>query len=241
MSRRQSLVSSSIDDLESMHRFFEDWMSRQEEVLDELQSSVTNPNSDENGEQRLSELIERVTSHYGEYYDAKSRVAHDNVFLVFSPTWLTPFERSFLWIAGFKPGLALQIVDKFVTNLSEEQRGRIEKLKELTRAEEKELADELAMIQENVAAPPVVELAKTAARAVDGELVDSEEALGSMRSAMEQLVEFADFLRFRTLMRILSVLKAPQSVRFYTALTQFQVQIRRWGTQREAEASSSSI
>ncbi|CAM8966668.1 unnamed protein product [Rhodiola kirilowii] len=232
MSRR-SLVSGTVDNDESMHQFFHDWMSRQEAILDELQRSVSNPNFDGDS----SELVERVTAHYNEYYHAKSRVAHDNVFLLFSPTWLTPLERSFLWIAGFKPGLAFQIVDKFVWHdLSAEQRVRIEEVKRLTKAEEKELADEQARIQETVAAPPVVELARRVVRSVDGELVDLEAVLGLMRSAMETLVECADFLRFRTVMRILGVLKSGQSVRFYAVLTQFQVQIRRWGTQREASA-----
>uniref|UniRef100_A0A7N0TPD1 DOG1 domain-containing protein n=1 Tax=Kalanchoe fedtschenkoi TaxID=63787 RepID=A0A7N0TPD1_KALFE len=238
---RQSLVSSSVDDVESMHGFYRDWIGRQEAVLHELQRSAANPNSDggdEGAEARLGELVERVTEHYNEYYNAKSRVAYDNVFLVFSPTWLTPFERSFLWVAGFKPGLAFQIVDKFVTDLSEEQRGRIEEVREMTKEEEKALADELARIQETVAAPPVVELARRAATAVDGELINLEAALGSVRHAMETLVECADFVRFRTVMRILSVLKAAQSVRFFTALIQFQVQIRRWGTQRESSSAA---
>ncbi|KAL9664650.1 hypothetical protein QQ045_020055 [Rhodiola kirilowii] len=89
-----------------------------------------------------------------------------------------------------------------------------------------------------VAAPPVVELARRAARAVDGELVDLEAALGLMRSAMETLVECADFLRFRTVMRILGVLKSGQSVRFFAGLTLFQIQIRHWGTRREAAAGT---
>lgn len=111
--RNQSLVSSSVDDAESMHTFFREWMNRQEGVLTELQRSITSPNSDES-ESGHSELLGRVMSHYTEYYVAKSRVGQDNVFLLFSPTWLSPLERSFLWIGGFKPGLAFQIVDRFV-------------------------------------------------------------------------------------------------------------------------------
>uniref|UniRef100_A0A7N0SWE1 DOG1 domain-containing protein n=1 Tax=Kalanchoe fedtschenkoi TaxID=63787 RepID=A0A7N0SWE1_KALFE len=106
------MVSSSVDDVGLMHGFYRDWMGRQEGIFDELQSSVASPNSDDDegdADARLSELVERATAHYIEYYHAKSRVAQDNVFLVFSPTWLTPLERSFLWITGFKPGLVFQI------------------------------------------------------------------------------------------------------------------------------------
>lgn len=122
-------------------------------------------------------------------------------------------------------------------HLSDDQLGRIEELKEVTRVEEKELGDELEKIQETVAMQPVAEMAKMVARATDEELVDFESALESLRREMETLVECAEFLRFRTVMRVLSVLDIGQCVRFFMCLTRFQVQIRHWGMQQEAATS----
>lgn len=92
----------------SFEAFFEGWLVRQEHYLEELQSVLEN--CQESRHEDLEELSARVLSHYKQYYEEKSRMCSRNVFLVFNPTWFTPFERTFFWIAGFKPDLAFRLV-----------------------------------------------------------------------------------------------------------------------------------
>lgn len=90
----------------------------QEHYLDELLS--TQQHCHKMREKDLKELISRILAHYQEYYEEKSRMGHRDIFLVFSPTWFTSFERPFIWIAGFKPGLAFRLVTNAVDDLSED-------------------------------------------------------------------------------------------------------------------------
>ncbi|XP_009623095.1 protein ZW2-like [Nicotiana tomentosiformis] len=220
--------------------FLEGWLIRQEQYLEEL--LVAQDTFDEETEEGvIRDLISRVLAHYQEYYEEKSRMSHRNVFLVFSPTWFTPLERTFLWITGFKPGLAFTLVTDSVNDLSGNQVQRINRLRYETKIEEKSLTDELAKIQESVAAPPLMELARRIGMQLlytDGiniEITDGDENIETLKSAMENVVTDADRLRTRTAERVVGVLSPLQSLRFLTAAAQLQLRLRMMGMQREAE------
>lgn len=139
----------------SFEAFLQGWLIRQEELLNEL--TTTQNTLDES---IIRNLISRILAHYQEYYEEKSRMSHINVFYMFSPSWFSPLEKSFLWIAGFKPGLAFPLVMNSVNDLTENQIEMINGLKIETRIQERDLMDKLAKIQESVAAPPLMGLAQ---------------------------------------------------------------------------------
>lgn len=212
--------------------FLEGWLVRQEHYLDELLSAQRS--SEESKENDLEELIARVLSHYQQYYEEKSKAAQRNVFLLFSPPWFSTLERVYLWVAGFKPGMAFRVVNSAVNDMSEEQIQNMNKLIEETKVEEQILADELARIQESLAAPPVMEQARRMGRLVDGEIHD-QRIMEPIRSAMETLVASADMLRIRTAAKVVETLTPIQSVKFLVAVTQLQLRVRNLGMQRDAE------
>ncbi|XP_052173174.1 protein RESPONSE TO ABA AND SALT 1-like [Diospyros lotus] len=218
----------------SFESFLEGWLVRQEHYLDELLTAQQNHH--ESHERDLKDLISRVLSHYQQYYEEKSRAAHCNVFIVFSPTWFTPFERTFLWIGGFKPGMAFSLVETAVDDLTQDQRRRVARLRQETRAEEKALTDQLARIQESVAAPPVVELVRREGQGQgrrEGEEGDTDAVVEALRAAMEGVLGSADTLRTRTAERVVEILNPVQNVKFLAAAAQLQLKIRMWGLQRE--------
>lgn len=140
----------------SFEPFLQGWLRRQEEFLNELTTAQNT--LDESSQNVMRHLISRVLAHYQEYFEEKSRMSHRNVFYMFSPAWFTPIEKSFLWIARFKPGLAFSLVMNSVNDLSENQVERLNRLRFETRVEEKDLMDKLAKIQESVAALPLMGL-----------------------------------------------------------------------------------
>ncbi|OIS98000.1 PREDICTED: protein DOG1-like 4 [Nicotiana attenuata] len=220
--------------------FLEGWLIRHEQFLDEL--LVAQDTFDEETQEGvIRDLISRVLAHYQEYYEEKSKMSHRNVFHVFSPTWFTPLERTFLWITGFKPGLAFTLVTDSVNDLSENQVQRINRLRYETKVQEKSLADELAKIQESVAAPPLMEMARRVGMQLlhtDGtniDIIDGDDNIETLKSAMENLVTDADRLRTRTAERVVGVLSPLQSLRFLTAAAQLQLRLRMMGMQREAQ------
>ncbi|KDP24433.1 hypothetical protein JCGZ_24997 [Jatropha curcas] len=213
----------------SFEEFFEGWLVRQEHYLDELLS--VEQHYHESRDEDLKDLIARVLSHYEQYYEEKSRMAQRNVFLVFSPPWFTPFQRTLLWIAGFKPALTFQIVNGSVNDLSEDQSQRMSRLNEETTASERILTDELARIHESVASPPLLDLARRQGR---GRWEEDEVSYKStIGSAMESLVATADLLRTNTVTKVVEILNPVQNVKFLSAATQLHLRIRNLGLQRQ--------
>ncbi|KAK6779706.1 hypothetical protein RDI58_021890 [Solanum bulbocastanum] len=212
--------------------FLQGWLRRQEQFLNEL--TITQTTLDES---IMRNLISRILAHYQEYYEEKSRMSHINVFYMFSPSWFTPLEKSFLWIAGFKPGLAFPLVMNSLNDLAENQIERINRLRIETRIEERNLMDKLAKIQESVAAPPLMGLAQQYGMEVlrDGEITEVDEEIETLRSAVENVVTDADRLRTRTADSVVGILNPLQSLKFLEAAAQLQLRIRMVGMQREAE------
>ncbi|CAN6724144.1 unnamed protein product [Malus baccata var. baccata] len=213
--------------------FFEGWLVRQEHFLDELLSAQQTV--DEARDEDLQDLISRVLLHYQQYYDEKSRLAQRDVFLVFSPTWFSSYERTLLWIAGYKPGLVFRIVTESVPDFSDRQRVNIARLRVETRIEERALNDKLANIHESVAAPPFVDVLRRYGRARDGEIVEDIAVIESLKPALESVLVNANLLRTTMVTKLVEILSSRQAVRFLTAVAQFQLKIRSLGLERDAE------
>ncbi|XP_055811699.1 protein ZW2-like [Solanum dulcamara] len=226
-----SFGSNSIN-VNSFEAFYQGWLQRQEHFLNELTTF-----DQESEEDVMRNLISRILAHYQEYFEEKSKMSHINVFYMFSPTWFTPLEKSFLWIAGFKPGLAFPLVMNSVNDLSENQVERINRLRIETRIEEKNLMDKLVNIQESVAAPPLIGVAQQYGIEMlpDSEIGEVDEEMETLRRAVEDVVTAADRLRTRTADNVVGILSPLQSLRFLKGAAQLQMRIRMVGMQREAE------
>lgn len=233
--------SSSNWNLVSFQMFFEGWLVRQEHYLDELISTETDASEND-----LRDLIERVLGHYQQYYKEKSLLAKKDVYLLFSPIWFSSLEKSFLWITGFKPGLAIRIVSISINDLTEEQLQKINRLRLEIKEEERELDEDLAKIQESLAAQPFLEMARRLGRVsvneetsneVESSSATEEGAMETLRSSMEILVQRADYLRLKTISKVLEILNSVQTVRFFTAATKLQLRIRKLGFQRDSNTN----
>ncbi|KAM6550613.1 hypothetical protein CsatB_000421 [Cannabis sativa] len=216
--------------------FFEGWLVRQEHYLDEL--ICANQNFDESSDDDLRELVSRILAHYQQYYEEKSKITERNVFLVFFPPWFTSLEQAFLWIAGFKPGLAFRLVTNSIDDLSEDQIQTLNRLMRETKSQERSLNDELAKIQESIGAPPLLEIARCGGRrSVHGgeqeeEDSNSDSAMAALKSGLEAVVTAADRLRMSTALKVTDVLESAQSVKFLAAAAQLQLRLRSWGLER---------
>ncbi|KAI3876995.1 hypothetical protein MKX03_024580 [Papaver bracteatum] len=219
----------------SFQMFFQGWILRQQHYLEQLLTSTNR------AEEELSTLVSEVLSHYQQYYEAKSMVIRQDVYIVFTPPWFSPFERTFLWIAGFKPGLAFKILNNSVRDsLSEDQKERVRELMAETRVAEKELSDEMARVQESIVAPPIVDMARLMHhnnnnRSDPDHRNEIDTGLRSLRETMETLVESADFLRMTIARKVVEILSPGQAVTFLAAATQLQLKVREMGYQRDAE------
>lgn len=222
--------------------FLRGWLARQRDYLEELLSAQQHHHELQDADRR--QLVNRVLCHYGQYYEEKSKVAHHNILLVFSPPWFSSLERTFLWVAGFKPGMAFQVVNTALEDLSEERRQRLSQLKQETKMKERDLNDELAKVHESMAGPPLVDMVRSHGKVclsrsfMAGEEAASAIVPSSFKETLENLVANADALRMNTALKVVQILRPAQAVNFLVAVAELQLRIRSWGLDKDAQSGS---
>ncbi|XP_057804616.1 protein ZW2-like [Salvia miltiorrhiza] len=200
--------------------FFEQWIIRQEHYLRLLLREM------DSGGGHCSDLINQVTRHYAQYFEAKARAVEEDVFLVLAPTWLSLFERSYLWVGGFRPGMVLCLVGSNVSDLGDDQSQRIRRLMSETQEEEREIMDELNRVQEEMVSSTMMQVTR---HMQNGEKDELESAIDRLKVSMQRVVECADLLRRKTAVIMLEILNPTQAVKFLAAVATLQLSLRKWG------------
>ncbi|KAK9072407.1 hypothetical protein SSX86_008841 [Deinandra increscens subsp. villosa] len=166
-----------------------------------------------------------MLGHYQDYYDEKSKAAESDIFLMFSPPWFSSYERTLLWVSGFKPSVAFRLLHESVGDeLTDEQLERIAVVRKRTRNSEMDIEEALASVQEGVAAPMAT--------------AEIGSATEELKAAMLAVMRDADGLRQRTGMEVLEVLNPGQKVKFLGVTSQFWLQSRRLGMERDRKFSN---
>ncbi|XP_031265282.1 protein DOG1-like 4 [Pistacia vera] len=219
--------------------FLDGWLIRQQDLFDRLILAIKPENIHKSDDQHQT-LIDEVLCHYKQYYEEKSITAREDVFLFFSPPWFTSFERTFLWIGGFKPSLVFKILNGSVKDMTDEQQNRMEIVKVETKSEERELTETMAMIQENIAAGPLLISARRAQNMVDGEASSElEAAMRTLRSGMVVALDTADGLRATIVRKVLQILSPIQTVQLSAGAAEFQLRVRRSGLEWDRQRVNS--
>lgn len=161
-----------------------------------------------------------------------------DVFLLFSPTWLSSYEQALSWITDYKPSLVLRLLDGTVQGLTAEQTQRLEQVKDETKKEEKELNAAMAGVQESVAGPTMLELVRRVGRLLDEEIGELESSLEGLKRAMVEILGRADQLRVSSVRKAVAILSPPQTVQFLAEAAEFQLRVRRWGSQSDSRSQS---
>ncbi|XP_058761951.1 protein ZW2-like [Vicia villosa] len=223
----------------AFEEFLQGWLNRQRNYLDEL-LSAQELRQQMDGTERMN-LLNRVICHYGQYYEEKSKIAHQNILLVFSPPWLSSLEKSYLWIAGFKPGLTFHLVNKTLEDdLSEEQKERLDELKQETKMKERELNDEMAKVHESTAAPPLLDLIRSHGRVCLSRsfMAEGSNVPNTFKEKLENLVTNADALRTETALRVVQILRPAQVLKFFVSVAELQLRVRSLGLGKDAESGN---
>ncbi|KAL2498112.1 transcription factor-related [Abeliophyllum distichum] len=214
--------------------FFNNWLTTQQTLLEKLESLSESINKDE---EECRDLVAKVLSHYEEYYKERTKLVNSDVFLCFSPPWLTSFECSLLWISGFKPSMVFPLVKKSVGELlSAAQTHKIELVRAEIRRGERDIGQAMARIQESLAEPPIFYLMKKMGKLVDGEISELDTAMDDLKKSMTVIIGNADNLRALTVTKIVEILSPVQSVKFLATAAEFQIQARKLGLQKLSKA-----
>lgn len=82
------------------------WVDEQKRHTAELMSALQ---GQQTSELELRLLVETGLSNYEHLFRIKAMAANADVFHVMSGMWMTPAERFFLWIGGFRPSEVLKV------------------------------------------------------------------------------------------------------------------------------------
>uniref|UniRef100_A0A453RAJ9 DOG1 domain-containing protein n=1 Tax=Aegilops tauschii subsp. strangulata TaxID=200361 RepID=A0A453RAJ9_AEGTS len=61
------------------------------------------------GDDELRILVESVLLHYDEFFRLKNLATKSDVFHVLSGMWMSPAERFFMWLGGFRSSEILKV------------------------------------------------------------------------------------------------------------------------------------
>ncbi|KAL0323331.1 UNVERIFIED_CONTAM: Transcription factor TGA5 [Sesamum angustifolium] len=145
-------------DRENFEEFYIRWKEKQNLHPHALISTATEPSPSSS----LPGLVDRVLSHYKEYYRVNSKCS--DILLILSAPWKTALEDAFNWVGGWRPSAAfhllysksgLQLEAKLaelmkgedmgdLSDLSSAQLSRMDKLQRITIQQEREVSEKVA-------------------------------------------------------------------------------------------------
>ncbi|KAL9233370.1 hypothetical protein vseg_008383 [Gypsophila vaccaria] len=252
---------------ESFGKFFEMWLGEQNRDLEALVVAVKSKPESTQPELRaewirsVEELVDRVMSHYEDYYRVKFESTKQDVVRMLSPTWRSHLEDTFLWVGGWRPSMAFHLLYSVagfqveaglseltrgfstgdLADLSLSQLNQVNELQKRTIMAEKALTETLAAQQETVADASMVELSHLATeltRDTDtrddsvGQRVDA--TLAKKEDKLVDILHEADGLRLRTLKKVVEILSPIQAAHLLIGAAELHLRVHEWGQKRDA-------
>ncbi|KAK8548229.1 hypothetical protein V6N13_054966 [Hibiscus sabdariffa] len=228
--------------MSSFATFYTAWGDQLQQLLRQLCSAPKPPSTQDHLHQ-LNHLVNKLMSHYSEYYRVKAAATERDVLDVFAAPWASSFEKSFHWIAGWRPTTVFHLVYTessilfeshmvdilrgFRTgdlgDLSPTQLRRVSELQCETVKEENGITDELSEWQHSVS-----------------DLMGASTDVDQMMGRLATVVGKADDLRLRTLKRVVELLSPQQAIEFLIAAAELQLGIREWGMDQDRQSNLGS-
>ncbi|PON98457.1 TGA transcription factor [Trema orientale] len=223
--------------MSSFTNFYETWFEQLHHLVRQLAAAPRPPTTPDH-RCDLDHLVNKVMSHYAEYYQVKSVAAECDALAVFAAPWATSLERSLHWIAGWRPTTVFHLVYSESSilfeshiidilrglrtgdlgDLSPSQFRRVSELQCETVREENAITEEFSEWQDSAS-----ELVNVCA--------DLDEKIERLVSVLRK----ADDLRLRTLQSVVDFLTPQQAVEFLIAAAELQFGVRRWGLNHDRQ------
>ncbi|KAK9153052.1 hypothetical protein Sjap_000532 [Stephania japonica] len=203
---------------EKFSEYYSRWVALQEANLHQLLTVPRDPSH----EKQHKHLVSKVTQLYKEYYTMKWAGAHQDVLGFYSPTWLTPLERTFLWFTDWKPSMLYRVLLHSLKSTAGLDDRDFKEMRWRTGVEEGRVEREMERQQVAMADRRMVELARGAR---GGGCVEG--ALDQVLLGLERVMKSADCVRLKALKEVLEVLSPLQCVDFMAALLVVQLRMRR--------------
>ncbi|KAG8367932.1 hypothetical protein BUALT_Bualt16G0124100 [Buddleja alternifolia] len=196
------------------------WLEEHHRLMVELRQAV----QDHLPENELRHYVDICLGHYDQLMNLKNMIAKSDVFHLFSGMWLTPAERCFMWMGGFRPSEVLKIILNEIEPLTEQQIVGICGLQQSTHEAEEALSQGLESLNQylsetitcdSLTIPPNMNIYM------------SQMALAINRlSTLEGFLRQADNLRHQMLHRLYQILTTRQAARCFSAIAEYFHRLR---------------
>ncbi|KAI4371256.1 hypothetical protein MLD38_019517 [Melastoma candidum] len=196
------------------------WQEEHHRLMCELRAAV----QEHLPENELQLFVENGLAHYDEILNLRSMVAKSDVFHLVSGMWMTPAERCFMWIGGFRPSELIKVILNHIEPLTEQQILGICGLQQSTQEAEEALSQGLEELNQS--------LSDTISSDSLSYPTNMANYMGQMAAAMSKLstlegfVRQADNLRHQTIHRLHQILTTRQSARFLLAAAEHAHRLR---------------
>ncbi|OEL16464.1 Transcription factor HBP-1b(c1) [Dichanthelium oligosanthes] len=179
------------------------------------------------GDDDLRLLVDGVMVHYEQMFRLKGLATRADVFHVLSGMWMSPAERFFMWLGGFRSSELLKVLlSGHVEPLTEQQLVGICSLQQSSQQAEDALSQGMEALQQALADT----LAAAAAAGAGPDGVTSY--MGQMAVAMgklatvENFLRQADLLRQQTLQQMRRILTTRQAARALLVVSDYFSRLR---------------
>lgn len=196
------------------------WLEEHHRRRCELQAAVQEhlPDSD------LRLFVDNCLAHFDEMLNLRAMLAKSDVFHLVSGMWMSPAERCFMWIGGFRPSELIKMVFSHIEPLSEQQIMGICGLQQsMQEAEEVLTQGQEALnhsLSDTIASDPL-----TSPPNMANFMGHMAVAINKL-TALESFVRQADNLRHQTLHRLHQLLTARQAARCFLAIAEYFHRLR---------------
>ncbi|GJN06978.1 hypothetical protein PR202_ga24762 [Eleusine coracana subsp. coracana] len=171
----------------------------------------------------LRTIVDETLSHHDQLFRLKAIAAKSDVFHLITGVWVSPAERCYLWMGGFRPSDLLKTLLPQLDPLTEQQVVGIYNLQQLSQQAEEALSQGLEQLHQS--------LASTMA---GGSVTEDPNTsfMGQMALALSKLSNLegfviqADNLRQQTLHQLHRILTVRQAARCFLAIGEYHNRLR---------------
>ncbi|XP_042450616.1 bZIP transcription factor TGA10-like isoform X2 [Zingiber officinale] len=213
-------VSGLISDETMFDMEYTRWLEEHHRLMCELRAAV----QEQLQENELQMYVESCISHYDQMVHLKSTVIKSDVFHLISGKWMTPAERCFMWMGGFRPSELIKILSSHIDPLTEQQILAVCGMQQSMQEAEEALSQGLEALNQS--------LSETINSDAFNCPSDVANYMGHMAIAMNKLttlegfVRQADNLRQQALHRLHRILTTRQMARCLLAMAEYFHRLR---------------
>ncbi|XP_040380848.1 transcription factor TGAL3 [Oryza brachyantha] len=198
------------------------WLDEHQRHINDVRVALNAQMSDD----ELRVLVDGVMAHYDQVFRLKSFATKSDVFHVLSGMWMSPAERFFMWLGGFRSSELLKVLASHLEPLTDQQLMGICNLQQSSQQAEDALSQGMEALQQTLA-----DTLASAAAAVGG-ADNVTNYMGQMAIAMAKLTTLenflrqADLLRQQTLQQMHRILTTRQAARALLVISDYFSRLR---------------